>query len=43
MKPEIREKIIDGIEGICGDLQTIPYNKISTEDLHSIYINLKKV
>lgn len=35
-----REKMISKIEGYFGDLQTVPYDKISSADLLKIYDKL---
>ncbi len=36
-----REKLISQIEGFTGTLESVPYNKISTEDLQKILKALK--
>lgn len=37
-----REKMISKIEGITGALKSVPWNKISTEDMHHLFLALKK-
>ena len=39
--PTDREKLISQIEGFTGTLESVPYNKISTEDLQKILAALK--